>query len=66
MGWSSGSMLANDLWLALRKYIAPDKREMIARRVVDLFETYDCDTLSEAEVLMRDAQLPRYKDKTNA
>jgi hypothetical protein len=55
MGWASGSSLADDIWRYFRSYIPEALRQKAARRLVDLFEKYDCDTMDECALLMRDA-----------
>ncbi len=57
MGWASGSELAEDVWEAVGKHLPKNRRQEIARRIVDLFERHDCDTLDEAQTLMKDAGL---------
>jgi len=55
MGWGSGSMLAEDLWDAIKPHIPEGERQTVALVIIDLFEHNDCDTMDEAEALMRDA-----------
>lgn len=55
MGWGSGSELAEDLWLQLRRYIPDRHKEAAAHIFIDSFEAYDSDTLEDCEVLMKDA-----------
>ena len=55
MGWCNGSELAQAVWALVRQYIPLDVRPAIAREVIDRFEDEDCDTMYEAEVLMKDA-----------
>lgn len=55
MGWASGSMLAEEVWDAMRPLIAKDKRKKAAGKIIDLFEECDCDTIYEAERLVKDA-----------
>jgi hypothetical protein len=56
MGWASGSQLAEDVWDLVRHYIPPGElRAKTARRIVDLFERMDCDTIDEAQHLCEDA-----------
>jgi len=57
MGWASGSSLAEEVWCLVRGFIPADKREKVAREVVDAFRDMDCDTMYEAETLMDDADL---------
>ena len=55
MGWASGSQLAEDVWAAVRNSIPAGARQPIAKKIVDLFEDYDCDTMPEAMQLYADA-----------
>lgn len=48
MGWSRGSMLAKDIWLAVEPYIPQIQQQRVARMIWASFEDYDCDTLDEA------------------
>ena len=57
MGWASGSILAIEVWDAVRPLIAKDKRKKAAGRIIDLFEHCDCDTIYEADKLVKDAGL---------
>lgn len=62
MGWASGSELAEDVWDTVRKYIPVKNRRRVARKIVDLFEQQDCDTIHECEKLMNDAEIPTFED----
>lgn len=55
MGWSGGSELARQIWREVRKYVPPCDRESVAKYIIELFESQDCDTIDEAELLCRDA-----------
>jgi hypothetical protein len=55
MGWASGSQLAEEVWDVVRPLIPAAKRKKAALSIIDSFESYDCDTLDEAETLMKDA-----------
>lgn len=57
MGWASGSMLADSVWSMFRKHVPAKNRKAVAKRLVDLFEGEDCDTMDECEQLMKDAGL---------
>ena len=57
MGWN-GSELAADLWKAIGFLIPAGRdRTVAARKIVELFEACDCDTMMEAERLCWDAGL---------
>jgi hypothetical protein len=43
MGWANGSYLANSVWHAIEEYVLQDKRQEVARAIVDLFNKYDAD-----------------------
>lgn len=62
MGWASGSAIAESVWDSVRKYIPKAKRQKVAREIVDVFESEDCDTMYEAERLMKDAGLDQEED----
>jgi len=57
MGWSRGSALAGELWDEVRDFIPEEKRQVVAEKIIKAFQDYDCDTLGEAETLVRDAGL---------
>lgn len=57
MGWASGSAIAESVWDSVRKHIPKDKRQKVAREIVEVFESEDCDTMDEARRLMKDAGL---------
>jgi hypothetical protein len=57
MGWASGSYLAEDIWNLVRKYIPDKDRVQVARKFVDLFKSFDCDTLQECDQLMKDVNI---------
>jgi hypothetical protein len=59
MGWASGSILAEDIWSLVSKYIPKKDKKKIARKFIDLFEDQDCDTMDEAESLVKDAKLKK-------
>jgi hypothetical protein len=60
MGWSTGSRLADEIWGVCRKYIPGEHRQRIARKLIEIFEGYDADTVrSESKLLLRDAQLEK-------
>ena len=63
MGWASGSRLAEDIWSTVRGAIPANKRKRIAKKVVALFESEDCDTMDEAEQLMKDAGLENRREE---
>jgi hypothetical protein len=56
MGWSDGGILAEKVWNEVRDLIpAGQKRMHAARQSIDLFMSFDCDTVEEAETLCKDA-----------
>lgn len=63
MGWASGSRLADDVWSLVRKHIPAKNRKGVAKKLVDMFEGEDCDTMDEAEQLMKDAGLENRWDE---
>lgn len=62
MGWSSGSQLAEDIWNEVSKYIPKVKKKKVARKIVNYFESMDCDTMEDCEQLMRDAKISYDED----
>jgi hypothetical protein len=65
MGWASGSALADDVWALFRKHVPAKNRRAVARKLVDMFEGEDCDTMDECERLMKDAGLDkRWEEET--
>lgn len=56
MGWATGSELADDIWMLVHKYIPINEKKKIARKFINIFETFDCDTMSECEQLFKDAE----------
>ena len=57
MGWASGSSLLIDVWNEVREFIPEEKRQVVARNVIDRFADMDCDTIGEAETIVIDAGL---------
>ncbi len=56
MGWGHGSKLAEDVWAVVRNLIPPGQKRMkVVRKIIELFEDRDCDTIDEAETLCVDA-----------
>ena len=45
MGWSEGSIIAEELWNNLRPYINKDERTLkeVSKRIYKIFEEYDAD-----------------------
>lgn len=47
MGWNSGSGIAESVWNVIKTHIPkPDHRE-VAEELINIFESEDCDTMSE-------------------
>lgn len=62
MGWSGGSELAYDVWKLVRPLTYEGKdRKKIAKKIIALFESQDCDTMYECEQLCKDAGV-KYDD----
>lgn len=51
MGWASGSIIAEQIWDLIKKEIPKNKQKKIAKKIIDIFESEDCDTIDEAEEL---------------
>lgn len=47
MGWASGSGILDDVWSAVYTHIPKKQRVKVARELIRIFESYDCDTLEE-------------------
>ncbi len=47
MGWSGGTDVFRGLWGAVRDFIPEDRHEVIARKVVEVLEEMDWDTVDE-------------------
>lgn len=47
--------MATKIWSLVREFVPARKRKRIAKELVDIFEQQDCDTMYEAEQLMKDA-----------
>lgn len=55
MGWARGSSLAEDVWDLFRSKVPEQDKRRLAKKLIDLFENRDCDTIDEAETLCKDA-----------
>lgn len=55
MGWASGSQLAEEIWEVVGKHIPSKNKKQVAKKLIDLFEDSDCDTIDEAEDLCKAA-----------
>lgn len=55
MGWSSGSYLAEDIYVKIRKYIPKNKREEIASFIYDKFRDLDADDWDDSMLIIKDA-----------
>lgn len=51
MGWASGSELAEEFWELVERFIPPRQKRRIAKRIIDMMEHRDCDTIDEAQDL---------------
>lgn len=49
MGWCSGVSVAESVWDLFDEFIPADKKGFLALRLVDVFESYDCDCMEEAD-----------------
>ena len=56
MGWARGSELADTIWGIVSKHIPDDKKQEVARKIINEFESYDCDTMYECEELQNAAK----------
>jgi hypothetical protein len=62
MGWAGGSEIAEDVWIVVRKHIPLQYRKDVARKLIDIFEDADCDTIEECKLLLADADLKIYSE----
>lgn len=60
MGWASGSYLAQELWLSIRKHIAPGKRAVVAAEIYDAFTNADADDWDQDSKLLKDSGINLY------
>jgi hypothetical protein len=56
MGWASGSGIAREVYDLVRPFIPETERKAVAKKIIKIFESEDCDTMDECEVLMEDAE----------
>jgi hypothetical protein len=47
MGWASGSDLCEDLYRDVKRFVAKEDFQEVARIFIEHFESHDCDTLCE-------------------
>lgn len=57
MGWASGSMLAENLWEEIKKYLPKKHYKVVARKIIEEMESHDCDTIDECDDLVKAAQM---------
>jgi hypothetical protein len=55
MGWASGSEIAESIWDAVKKSIPKKDQKKVAKKIIEIFENNDCDTIEEAEELYQAA-----------
>jgi len=58
MGWCRGSEIAENVWTTVRRFVPTCSRQQVARKIIDIFENHDADTMEEAEQLWQDAITP--------
>lgn len=49
MGWSQGSEIATKIWESVEDELPPAQRQRFARKLISIFEDYDCDTMGECD-----------------
>jgi hypothetical protein len=59
MSWISGGELAEDVWDGIRLYVSSYAQELVAKRLVELFESRGCDNLQGGKLWM--AAFPDWK-----
>jgi len=61
MGWASGSEILEQVWKIVRPLTYPgENRRKTAKRLIEIFENADCDTVSECVEICKDAGI--YQD----
>ena len=45
MGWATGSEIAEVTWSKINKWLPEEKKGEVALEIVELYESYDCDTM---------------------
>lgn len=50
MGWCSGAEVADDVWEVVKEHIPKEKRQKVAKALVDVFESHDCDCMEDTKV----------------
>jgi len=54
MGWASGSYLAEDLYLSIRRFISEDNRKEVATIIYEKFCNDDADDWDKDSILLKD------------
>lgn len=49
MGWATGSEILDVVWDVINKEIKEESKVKIAKKLIKVFESYDCDTTQETE-----------------
>jgi hypothetical protein len=49
MGWAGGSSLLDEVAKVVMPLIPKEKRKKVAAKLIDIFESEDCDTINECE-----------------
>lgn len=57
MGWCSGSIIAEELWNDIRKYIPKEKEKIVAEKIFHIFDDNDADCWDDDMNLIRDAKI---------
>jgi len=50
MSWSTGADIAENLWEDIVEYIPENKKKIVAKKIINIFESYDCDTMCETSL----------------
>lgn len=64
MGWGSGSSLLTDVWTTVRSHVSEERRVDLLTELMDLFASYDADTLDECIVDKWPESRPAYEGRS--
>jgi len=62
MGWSSGPVIAEEVWLAVRPHLNLEggsaEEQKLADKIIAIFDQHDADDWSQAPELTNDSSMP--------
>ena len=59
MGWCSGSELAEEVWVLVKKYIDPKDYKHVSHCMLSLFENHDADAFDNEMEIIKDSGLAK-------